>query len=121
MLEGVLMYLQPESAIESLRTIHRFASSGSEIVFDYIHSSILLKESLCEEEKEIVETVSKAGEQWHFGIGKGEIENFLSNSGFELVENLDSHRLEQLCFMDRNGLLIDKVNSTHCLVKAIKT
>lgn len=119
-LEGVLMYLQPESATETLGTIHVLAKPGSEIVFDYIHSSILLKESLCDEEKEIVETVSRAGEQWHFGIGKGEIENFLSNSGFELVEHLDSHRLEQLYFKDSNGLIIDRVNSTHSLVRARK-
>lgn len=119
-LEGVLMYLQPESAVKTLGTIHRLAEPGSEIVFDYIHSSILLKESLCDEEKEILQTVSKMREQWHFGIGKGELESFLSNSGFELVEHLDSHRLEQLYFKDSNGLIIDRVNSAHSLVNARK-
>lgn len=114
------MYLQPESAAETLRTIHRLAEPSSEIVFDYIHSSVLQRESLCDEEKDIVETVSKMGEQWHFGIGKGELENFVSDFGFELVEHLDSHRLEQLYFKDSSGLIIDRVNSTHSLVRARK-
>ncbi len=119
-LEGVLMYLQPESATKTLRAIHTLSGTGSEIVFDYVCSSVLLSKRLCGEEKEIVKTVSKAGEQWHFGIGQGELENFLSNSGFELVEHLDSHQLEHLYFKNSNGLIIDRVNSTHSLVRARK-
>ena len=73
------MYLQPESAYKTLSTIQALAGTGSEIVFDYIYSSVLMNEGLCDEERKIARTVSKAGEQWHFGIGKGKIENFLTN------------------------------------------
>jgi len=94
-LEGVLMYLQPESANKTFRTMQEFAGMRSEVVFDYIYSSVLLSESHSDAEREIVRTVSKAGEQWHFGIGKGKVENFLTDYGFELIEHLNSHQLEQ--------------------------
>lgn len=119
-LEGALMYLQPESANETLRTIRAVAGMGSEIIFDYIYTSVLHSESLCDEEREITRMVSEAGEQWHFGIEKGDVVNFLTGHGFELLEHLDYQQLEQTYFRDSTGDLIGKVNSTHCLVKAKK-
>jgi methyltransferase (TIGR00027 family) len=40
-LEGVLMYLQPQSVDQTFRTIRELAGAGSEVVFDYIYASVL--------------------------------------------------------------------------------
>ncbi len=78
-LEGLLMYLQPESVHETFQTIQDYAGEHSRVVFDYVHASVLRQENTRYGERDIVESVSKADEQWHFGIKEGELAVF---SGF---------------------------------------
>ena len=120
-LEGLLMYLQPESVHETFQTIRDFAGKGSEVVFDYVFASVLRQEGQYEEERKIVESVAKAGEGWHFGIEKGEIEQFLSTYDLRLYDQSDAPQLEQMYFRDASGKMIGRVNGTHCLVRAVKT
>ncbi len=61
-LEGLLMSLQPESVDETFRIIRDFAGAGSQVVFDHVYSSVLRHEELYDDERRIVEQVSKAGE-----------------------------------------------------------
>ena len=119
-LEGLLMYLQPESADATLRTIQEYAGKGSRVVFDYVHASVLRNEGVYYGESEIVKTVSNAGEQWHFGIESGKIEQFLSTYELNLIDHKDAKALEQTYFSDPNGKVVGNVNSTHCLVTAEK-
>jgi len=53
------------------------ASPGSELVFDYIYASVLRLQDNHYGEKGAAQQMSKAGEQWHFGIEEGEIKPFL--------------------------------------------
>lgn len=119
-LEGLLMYLHPVSVGEIFRTIRDFAGEGSEIVFDYIHSSVLRHEGQYYGEKKILESVVKAGEKWHFGIEPGEIEHFLSNFGLRLRDQRNAQELEQMYFKDSVGKIVGRVNGTHGLVRAMK-
>ncbi len=119
-LEGLLMYLQPESVDETFRIIRDFAGAGSQVVFDHVYSSVLRHEELYDDERRIVEQVSKAGENWHFGIEKGKIDQFLSAYGFRLCDQLDSKQLDQRYFKDPTGMILGHVNGTHCLVRAEK-
>jgi methyltransferase (TIGR00027 family) len=119
-LEGLLMYLHPESVAETFRTIRDFAGKGSEIVFDYIYESVLRHEGQYYGEKKIVESVAKAGEEWHFGIEQGEIERFLSTYDLRLCDHRGAHELEQMYFKDAAGKIVGRINGTHCLVRAIK-
>jgi methyltransferase (TIGR00027 family) len=119
-LEGLIMYLQPESVAETFRTIQDYAGEGSRIVFDYIHASILRKEGIYYGEEGIVQTVSGAGEQWHFGIEKGQIERFLAKYAMQLLDHKDAKDLEQTYFSNSKGSIIARVNGTHCLVTAEK-
>ena len=119
-LEGLLMYLQPESTDATLRTIQEYAGKGSRVVFDYVHASVLRNEGAHYGESEIVKTVSGAGEQWHFGIESGKIEQFLSAYELNLMDHKDAKALEQAYFSDKDGKAAGKVNSTHCLVTAEK-
>jgi methyltransferase (TIGR00027 family) len=119
-LEGVVMYLRPQSVDETFRTIQELTAAGSEIVFDYIYASVLRYENLYYGEKGIAESMAKAGEQWHFGIENGQIGQFLSRYGFELLDHRDGSELEHMYFTDPSGGTVGRVNGTHCLVRAVR-
>lgn len=119
-LEGLLMYLQPESVDETFKVIGRFAGEGSEVVFDYVRASVLRQEGSYYGEREIVKSVAKAGERWYFGIEKTELERFLERYGLRVSEHKDAQELERMYFTDATGAITGRVNDTHCLVRAIK-
>ena len=67
-LEGLLMYLEPESVRETFQTIREYAGKGNRVVFDYIQASVLRHENTLYGEAGLVKSVSKAGEKWQFGF-----------------------------------------------------
>jgi methyltransferase (TIGR00027 family) len=117
-LEGVVMYLQPESVDATFQAIRDYAGKGSWVVFDYIYASVLRKEGIYYGETEISQMVSGAGEQWHFGIEKGQIEQFLARYAMQLIDHKDAKDLENTYFTRSNGKVIGRVNGTHCLATA---
>jgi methyltransferase (TIGR00027 family) len=117
-LEGLVMYLQPASVDATFQAIQKYAGKGSRIVFDYIYASVLRNEGIYYGETGIVQTVSGAGEQWHFGIEKGQIKQFLAKYTMHLMDHKDAKDLEETYFRDSNGKIVGRVNGTHCLVTA---
>jgi len=117
-LEGLLMYLQPSSVDDTFRVIQEYAGGGSQVVFDHVFSSVLRHEELYDDERKIVEQVSKAGENWHFGIENGKIEQFLTAYDLRLCELKNAQLLEKMYFTDSTGKTVGFVNGTHCLVRA---
>jgi methyltransferase (TIGR00027 family) len=118
-MEGLTMYLQPESIDKTFKIIQEFAGAGSKVVFDHIYASVLRRENLYEGEKELSRSVSKENESFCFGIEKGSINEFLSGYGFEALSIMDSNTLEDMFFKDKQGKLLARVNGTHCIVTAI--
>ncbi len=118
LLEGVLMYLQPAAVDFTFSTIKKYAVNKSEIIFDYIHKSVLDGEYLYYGEENIVDTVKKAKEEWHFGIESRNINPFLENYGFKIITHLNSEDLEGRFLTTESGELIGKINATHCIVHA---
>jgi len=119
-LEGLLMYLQPESVDETFKVIENFAGEGSEVVFDYVRASVLRQEGSCYGERDIVKSVAKAGERWYFGIEEGELERFLKKYGLRVSEHKDALELERMYFTDPSGEIVGRINGTHCLVRGKK-
>jgi methyltransferase (TIGR00027 family) len=119
-LEGLLMYLQPESVDGTFEIIKSFAGKGSELVFDYVRASVLRREGSCYGEKQIVDSVAKAGERWNFGIEEGELGQFLKRYDLNVRAHLDAQDLERMYFTDDEGKTVGRVNGTHCLVRAVK-
>jgi methyltransferase (TIGR00027 family) len=117
-LEGLLMYLQPESVNTTFHIIQDYAGKGSWVVFDYIYASVLRKEGIYYGEAEIEQTVSNAGEKWHFGIEKGQIEDFLAKYAMRLTDHKDAKELEKTYFCNTQGKTIGRINGAHCLVTA---
>ena len=103
-LEGLLMYLQLISVDITFRAIQVFAGKGSEVVFDHIYDSVLRHKKRYYGEAEIIEMVSKAGEEWHFGIEKGEIARFLATYDLKLIEQMDAKDLEEMYFKGCPGM-----------------
>jgi len=119
-LEGILMYLRPQSVHLTLADIAKSAGAGSEAVFDYVQSSVLRREGLCYGEGEILEAVTKAGEEWHFGLEKDQVGRFLSEFGLEVGDHKDAPGLERMYFTEPSGRIVGRINETHCLVRARK-
>jgi methyltransferase (TIGR00027 family) len=117
-LEGLLMYLQPQSVDATLRAIQEYAGDRSWVVFDYVYASVLRNENLYYGEAEVLTSVSRAGEGWHFGIERGGVEPFLATYGLRLQEEKDAQALERMYFSEPSGKVIGRVNGAHCLVTA---
>lgn len=117
-LEGLIMYLKPESIDFTFKTIQEYSGHGSRIVFDAVHDSVINQTATHYGEDGIVATVSKAGEQWQFGLDQGRIVQFLDKYGMELEDQKDSRDLEKDYFTSPEGEKVGQVNGTHFLVTA---
>lgn len=115
-LEGLLMYLEPDSVQETFRIIREYGSTGNRVVFDYIQASVLRHENTLYGEAQLVKSVHKAGEPWRFGIEPGEIESFAGAQGFEVIDHNCARELEMIYFQDKDGRMVGRVNDTHCIV-----
>jgi len=118
-LEGVLMYLQPQSVDQTFKMISELGGTGSEVVYDCIYASVLRYENTYYGEKGFADKVSSQGEQWNFGIEKGELERFVSAHGCQLLEHKDAGDLEDLYFKDSSGRTVGRINGTHFLTRAL--
>jgi methyltransferase (TIGR00027 family) len=119
LLEGLLMYLQPSSVDETFKVIEAFAGPGSTVIFDYVQASVLRQEGTCFGESDILKSVAKAGEQWHFGLEPDRLYQFLKKFGLTAAEHKQAQDLERMYFTDADGKVVGHLNGTHCLVKAV--
>jgi methyltransferase (TIGR00027 family) len=119
-LEGLLMYLEPESVRATFQTIREYAGTGSRVVFDYVRASVLRHEKTLYGEAGLMRTVSKAGEQWQFGIEPDELASFVAAYGFQVSDHKDAQELETMYFQDTHGRLVGRINGTHCIVTVVK-
>jgi methyltransferase (TIGR00027 family) len=119
-LEGLTMYLQPQSIAELFSTISDLAGEGSEIVFDFIHASVVRGENRYTGERELVNSVSGQSERFCFGIEKGGLPQFLAGFDFDLVEVLAAEDLRDRFFRDDSGKPVAEVNGTHCIALGVK-
>jgi methyltransferase (TIGR00027 family) len=117
-LEGVLMYLLPASVDATFRTLQTLAGESSRLVFDYLCASVLRGVRTLYGEAGVKRSVEELNERWHFGLEPEQVGTFLSAYGFTLSDHKNASDLEKLYFKDANGLIVGRVNGTHCLVTA---
>lgn len=115
-LEGLTMYLQPESVDGAFRVIAECAGPGSQLVFDHIYASVLRGENLYEGEGALTRGVTENGERFCFGIEKGQVNEFLRPYGFTAQKVMDAEALQNRFFQDTAG----RVNGTHCIITAAR-
>lgn len=119
LLEGLSMYLNTVSMDAAFQMIYDCAGEGSIVVFDYVYASVLRRENTYQDERKISKLVGAFGEKWTFGIERGEVGGFLLKHGFLLIDEANSHTLEQRYFSNTKGT-IHHINETHALVSAGK-
>jgi methyltransferase (TIGR00027 family) len=120
LMEGVSMYLEPEAIYDTFRTMVEYMGQHSLVAFDYIYSDVLQRRKRHYGETEIVKSVSKVKEAWHFGIENNQIEQFLSDYSLRLINHMSAKDMEETYFKDDQGRTIGYFNDTHCLVTAEK-
>lgn len=119
-LEGLLMYLEPESVQATFQTIREYAGIGSWVVFDYIQASVLWHKNTLYGEAGLTKSVLKAGEQWRFGIEPDKAASFVAAYGFQASDHKGAQELEATYFQDADGQLVGRINGTHCIIKAVR-
>ena len=117
-LEGVTMYLTSDAVNRTLDFIRCSAMEESILAFDYVYASVLRRENKFYGEREIHETVSRAGEGWTFGIEEGTIGDFLTQRGFKLMTHYTPSDLEKAYLVADDGTRFGRINGTHCIVTA---
>jgi methyltransferase (TIGR00027 family) len=117
LLEGLTMYLDPQSIDSAFSIIQDYAGKGSIIVFDYVLESVLRGENNIYGE-EITKLVEKQGENWTFGIKKGQMVSFLEQYGLKLVDESDPLKLTKRFFEAKGRNKTVKMNGAHCMVTA---
>lgn len=101
-MEGLFMYLPPETVDETLSFIAQNSGRSSAIVFDYIPQSVV--DGTCELEagKNWRKGVMDVGEPFLSGIKEGEIEIFLKQRGFSNVKNITGNDYKKAYFSGKN-------------------
>ncbi len=101
LLEGLTMFLDPTSIDTLFKDISNYCGKDSIIVFDYLYDSVLNNET--NHGKEVTNTVSNLGEEYKFGIPKGKVEEFVSQFGFELIEEFNADKLKKKFFSNKKS------------------
>lgn len=104
--EGVTMYLNSEAVHATLKFIASNALAGSTLYFDYLFQSVLDGRSTLPEAVLVRKTKSFGGrgtEKYTFGIEESEIEGFLNQRGFNLLEHMTAETLKARYFQGENA------------------
>jgi len=96
--EGVTMYLRAEAVDQTLAFIAGNSGKGSSVVFDYYFESVVNGITDSMEVMKLRRTAANLHEPLLFGIREDSIGEFLSNRGFDLVQNLRGQSLEDAYF-----------------------
>lgn len=102
LMEGLLMYLQPETVDGILYFISKNSGKGSAIIFDYYPKSVVDGSSVLEVGKIAHDYLARIGEPLMFGIEEGLLEEFLAKRGFSHVCNVTSEDYKRAYFHGKN-------------------
>jgi len=102
-MEGLVMYLQPEATDEMLSFIVHNSGKGSAIIFDYDTLRSADAEDITSEESKNIRSYTKQyGEAIKFGIKEGTIKTFLLERGFSQIRNMSSEDYKKEYFYGKN-------------------
>jgi len=120
--EGVTYYLPENAVTDTLYFINTFSGIGSTVSFDYFYRSAIDESFEYYGAKEINEAVLKSNEPFQFGLNKGEIETFLSERGFGIVNHYSPEEFEKTYLYNDEGQHYGKMYGFACNVTAqVKT
>ena len=110
--EGVTYYLNADAVDATLRWIASNAARGSAIVFDYVRASALTARHQRGEISRMQRYRHLTGEGLVFGVGEGQVQDFLAARGFVNVVDVGAAELERLyCTGPNEGRAVADVYS----------
>ncbi len=98
--EGVTFYLSKEAVIQTLTSISNILTNGSRVVFDF---------QTINSQADLIDTGLK-DETIKFGLKEIEIEQFVINFGFKIIEQLRAKEIESLFLKLKDGSIFDKIS-----------
>jgi methyltransferase (TIGR00027 family) len=119
LMEGLLMYLQPEVVDEILFFIVKNSGKNSSILFDCFPQSAVMEVPSLRLGRNIRNQVSQLGEPFKFGIKEGKVETFLTQRGFTQVCNVTGEDCKKAYFQGINKTrIVDSLKSfVHAVVQ----
>jgi methyltransferase (TIGR00027 family) len=116
--EGVTYYLTEETVKDTLSAINIYSGVGSTVSFDYFYRSAIDGSSEYYGANEICREVLKSDEPFQFGLNSEEIEGFLSECGFDVVDHYSPEEFEKKYLYDEKGEFYGKMYGFACNVTA---
>jgi methyltransferase (TIGR00027 family) len=101
-MEGLVMYIPPESVDETLAFIAESSGPGNAVIFDYYPASVVDGSCNLTVAQNILMFTRMAGEPLQFGIPDGEVVRFLIERGFVRVHNVSGGEYRRLLFHGKN-------------------
>lgn len=103
LMEGLTMYISPETVDEILSFIVENSSRGSAVIFDYASRTVNFDEhSDRKVVKNLINLMEKSNESMKFSLMEGTVEEFLSKRGFSNVVDVTSEDYKKLYFHGKN-------------------
>ena len=103
--EGVTPYLTPEAARATLMAIKQGCRS-SILAFDYLNRSFSGEFVIIRKDERVL-----------FGLGKAEIESWMSSLGYRVLENLEPDEIAARCLTGTDGAIIGDIKKTMNFIK----
>jgi methyltransferase (TIGR00027 family) len=100
--QGVTYFLTTAGVESTLAFIASHSGPGSAVVFDYFYNEIL-RDPHRNEVKAMQRTAHAFGEDYTFGIDRGQIEPFLTQRGFKEVTDMTMKELQRVYFTGPNA------------------
>ncbi len=100
--QGVTYFLEAQGVDSTLDFIALQSGPGSSIIFDYMYNEIF-QDPNNSYGKALKRTAKMSGEDYMFGIDRGQIETFLTQRGFRDVNNMTLEQLKQRYFTGPNA------------------
>ena len=100
--QGVTYFLKVEGVDSTLRFIVNHSGPGSEVIFDFMYNEVL-RDTNRPDVKNLRRAAQLTGEEYLFGIDRGQIEPFLTQRGFRDVRSVSLEELKQRYFTGPNA------------------
>lgn len=98
MIEGLIYYIPPNAAFETLSFIANTSGKGSAVIFDYFPESVVNGSNTTEIAQNLRMFPKLHGEPLQFGINEVEIEKYLTEFGFKNIKNINSDEYKKTYF-----------------------
>ena len=102
-LEGLIMYLDPETVKKLFSLISRISCLGSSVVFDFLPAGIEDGSINSRGGKNMNKWALKKGEPFKFGIDKKTLPDFLSSIGFKEISITTAQQCRDIYFKGRSS------------------